>query len=50
MVFRWILILKLTGALVLGPLLAGATTSCGTIEGIGKDIAAAGRAGKRVFE
>jgi len=50
MVFRWILILKLTGALVLGTALAGATTSCGTIEGIGKDISAVGRAGKRLFD
>jgi len=50
MVFRWILILKLAGALVLGTVLAGATISCGTIEGIGKDISAAGRAGKRVFD
>jgi predicted small secreted protein len=36
--------------LTLGAFVAGATTACGTVEGIGKDIAAAGRAGKRVFE
>ncbi len=50
MALRWIVLLKLTGALVIGGFLLGATTACGTVEGIGKDISAVGRAGKRVFE
>lgn len=47
---RWIIVLKLTGALVLGIAAMGTMTACGTIEGIGKDISALGRAGKRVFD
>jgi predicted small secreted protein len=35
---------------MLGAMLTGATTACGTVEGLGKDISAAGRAGKRVFD
>ena len=50
MIFRWIVVLKVAGALLIGSFALGATTACGTIEGIGKDISAAARAGKRVFE
>lgn len=50
MVLRWIVVLKVAGALLIGAFALGATSACGTIEGIGKDIAAAGRAGKRVFD
>ena len=50
MVLRWIVVLKVAGALVFGAFALSATSACGTIEGIGKDIAAAGRAGKRVFD
>jgi predicted small secreted protein len=50
MVLRWIVVLKITGALLFGAFALGATTACGTIEGIGKDISALGRAGKRAFE
>ncbi len=50
MVLRWIVLVKLTVALLLGGFLLGTTTACGTVEGIGKDISAVGRAGKRVFE
>ena len=50
MVLRWIVVLKVTGALMFGAFALGATSACGTIEGIGKDIAAAGRAGKRGFD
>jgi len=50
MVLRWIVVLKLTGAIVLGAVSLGMTTACGTVEGLGKDIAAVGRAGKRVFD
>ena len=50
MVLRRIVVLKVTGALMFGAFALGATSACGTIEGIGKDIAAAGRAGKRVFD
>ena len=50
MVLRWIVVAKLIGALVLGMAAMGTMTACGTVEGIGKDISAAGRAGKRAFE
>ncbi len=50
MVLRWIVVLKLAAAVLLGGAALGATSACGTIEGIGKDIAAAGRAGKKVFD
>lgn len=50
MVLRWIVVLKVAGALLLGGLAVGATAACGTVEGIGKDISAVGRAGKRVFD
>jgi predicted small secreted protein len=50
MVLRWIMIVKLAAVLAVGSFLAAATTSCGTVEGIGKDISALGRAGKRAFE
>ena len=50
MVLRWIVVLKIVGALLFGGFALGATTACGTVEGIGKDISAVGRAGKRVFE
>ena len=50
MILRWIVVLKITGALLFGAFALGATTACGTIEGIGKDISALGRAGKRAFE
>ena len=49
MVLRWIFVLKVAGALLLGSFALGATTACGTIEGIGKDISDAARAGKRIF-
>ncbi len=47
---RRLLVLKLAGALVLSGVLIGMTTACGTVEGIGRDISALGRAGKRAFE
>lgn len=47
---RWIVVVKLAGALVLGLAAMGSMTACGTIEGIGKDISSLGRAGKRAFE
>jgi len=47
---RWIAVLKLTAALVLGLGAAGTMTACSTIEGVGKDISALGRAGKRAFD
>ena len=47
---RWIVVVKLAGALVLGLMAMGSMTACGTVEGIGKDISALGRAGKRAFE
>ncbi|MCW5773150.1 MAG: hypothetical protein KIT16_16025 [Rhodospirillaceae bacterium] len=50
MTLRWILVLKLLGALVLGTFALGTTTACGTVEGIGKDISAVARAGKRAFD
>lgn len=50
MVLRWIVVLKVVGALLLGGFALGATMACGTVEGIGKDISAVGRAGKRAFE
>lgn len=50
MFLRWIVVLKMTCALLLGGFTLGATAACGTIEGIGKDISAVGRAGKRAFE
>jgi predicted small secreted protein len=50
MALRWILILKLVGALALGVVVTGATTACGTIEGIGKDISDAARYTRRAFE
>jgi len=50
MVLRWIVVLKVAGALMLGAFTLGATSACGTVEGIGKDISAVGRAGKRVFD
>ena len=50
MILRWIVVLKVAGALLIGAFALGATSACGTIEGIGKDISAAGRAGKRVFD
>lgn len=50
MVLRWIVVLKVTGALLLGGLALVATAACGTVEGIGKDISALGRAGKRAFD
>ncbi len=36
--------------LLLGAALSGGTVACSTVEGVGKDISAAGRAGKRVFD
>jgi predicted small secreted protein len=50
MVLRWIVVIKVAAALLVGAFALGATTACGTIEGIGKDISAVGRAGKRAFE
>ena len=50
MVLRWIVVLKVVGALLLGAAAAGTITACGTVEGIGKDISALGRAGKRAFD
>lgn len=50
MILRWIIVLKVAGGLLLGGFALGATTACGTVEGIGKDISALGRAGKRAFE
>jgi predicted small secreted protein len=50
MVLRWIIVLKVASALLVGGLALGTTAACGTIEGIGKDISALGRAGKRAFE
>ncbi len=47
---RWIVVVKLAGALVFGLAAMGSMTACGTVEGIGKDISALGRAGKRAFE
>lgn len=47
---RRLFVLKLAGALVLSGVLLGATTACGTVEGIGRDISALGRAGKRAFD
>jgi len=47
---RWIVVVKLTGALVLGLAAMGSLTACGTVEGIGKDISALGRAGKRALD
>jgi predicted small secreted protein len=50
MVLRWILILKIAGALTLGAIVTGGTTGCGTIEGFGKDISDAARYTRRAFE
>jgi len=50
MVLRWIVVLKIAGALLFGGFALGTTAACGTVEGIGKDISALGRAGKRAFE
>lgn len=50
MVLRWIVVLKVVGVLLLGMAAAGTVTACGTVEGIGKDISALGRAGKRALE
>lgn len=50
MVLRWIVVLKVAGALLLGGFAVGATAACGTVEGIGKDISAVGRAGKRALD
>ena len=50
MILRWILVLKFASALVLGTFALGATSGCGTIEGVGKDISDAARATKRVFD
>ncbi len=47
---RWIFVVKLAGALVLGLAATASLTACGTVEGIGKDISALGRAGKRAFD
>ena len=47
---RWIAVVKLTVVLVLGLAAAGTMTACSTVEGIGKDISAVGRAGKRAFD
>jgi predicted small secreted protein len=47
---RWIFVLKLVAALSLGTFALGTVTACGTVEGIGKDISAVARAGKRVFD
>lgn len=47
---RWIAAVKLTAALVLGLAAAGTMSACSTVEGIGKDISAVGRAGKRAFD
>ena len=49
MVLRWIVVLKVAGALLFGAFALGAT-ACGTIEGFGKDISDAARAGKRAFD
>ncbi len=50
MILRWIVVLKVAGALWLGAVTLGATSGCGTVEGIGKDISDLGRAGKRAFD
>jgi predicted small secreted protein len=50
MVLRWIVVLKVVGALTFGAFALGTTSACGTIEGFGKDISDAARAGKRVFD
>lgn len=50
MILRWIVVLKFTGALAFGAFALGATSACGTIEGIGKDISDAARFGKRAFD
>lgn len=50
MVLRWIVVLKVVAALLFGAFALGATSACGTIEGVGKDISDAARAGKRIFD
>jgi predicted small secreted protein len=50
MVLRWIVVLKVAGALLFGAFALGSTSACGTIEGVGKDISDAARFGKRVFD
>ena len=46
---RWIVVVKLIGALVLGLTAMGSMTACGTIEGIGKDISALGEVEKAPY-
>lgn len=50
MILRWVVVLKVAGALLLGSFTLGATAACGTIEGIGKDISDAARYSKRMFD
>jgi predicted small secreted protein len=50
MVLRWIVVLKVASALFLGAMTLGATSACGTIEGVGKDISEAARFGKRMLD
>lgn len=50
MALRWIVVVKISAALILGSFALGATTACGTVEGVGKDISAVARAGKRAFD
>ena len=47
---RWIAVLKFSALIVVGLAAAGTMSACGTVEGIGKDISAVGRAGKRALD
>ena len=49
MMLRRLVVLKLIGAFLLGAA-ALSTSGCGTVEGVGKDISAVARAGKRAFD
>jgi predicted small secreted protein len=50
MTLRWMRIVRVCAALLLGASSLGSTVACSTIEGVGKDISSLARAGKRAFD
>lgn len=43
-------IIRLAMLLLIGAALCGGTVACNTVDGFGRDVSSAGRAGKRVFD